>query len=234
MIYYEELPLDPEIIKALSELKINYVFQPIFYPDGKKIYAHEALMRPEGTTVLELIEEYTKKKQLHVLEVATFWGATQAYFERGYEERLSVNSFPNEVFSDEETKTYIDFFGSDKNILMIEVLEYPEYSEEKALKKKAVAAVGDSVLALDDYGAGLNDMSKVELMEPHIIKIDRSLLSGIDSNEEKQKNCKDIIEKMHARGTMVVAEGVETKEEFDYLVELGADLFQGYYLARPA
>lgn len=234
MIYYENLPLDAEILKALGELQINYVFQPIFYPDCKTIYAHEALMRPVGQSVMELIEEFTKKDKLHVLEVASFWGATQAYFARGYKERLSVNSFPCEVFSEEEAKTYIEYFGSDPNILMIEMLEYPVFSLSKSIKKKEVAAIGDSVLALDDYGAGLNDMGKVELLEPHVIKIDRSLLSGIDYDEDKQQNCKDIIDSMHKRGIKVVAEGVETKEEFDYLVGLGADLFQGYYLAKPA
>lgn len=233
LIYYEGLPLSKEILKALSELEINYVFQPIFYPDGKTIFAHEALMRPVGTTVTELIEKFTKEDKLHVLEVATFWGATQAYFERGYKERLSVNSFPCEVFSEEETMTYVDYFGSDKNILIIEVLEYPEFSLSKALKKKEVAAVGDSFLALDDYGSGFNDMGKVKIMDPHIIKIDRSLLSGIDTDAEKQKNCKEIIESMHALGKKVVAEGVETKEEFEYLLGIGADFFQGYYLARP-
>ena len=70
--------------------------------------------------------------------------------------------------------------------------------------------------------------------DPQIIKIDRSLLSGINDDATKQENCKNIIEKMHALGKRVVAEGVETKEEFDYLVSIGADLFQGYYLARPA
>lgn len=234
MIYYEELPLDKDILKALAELEINYVFQPIFYPDKKTIYAHEALMRPVGTTVTDLIDEFTKKDQLHVLEVATFWGATQAYFQRGYKERLSLNSFPCEVFSEEEVRTFRDYFGKDKNILMIEVLEYPKFSMKAALQKKEVAAIGDSVLALDDYGSGFNDMGKVKIMDPHVIKIDRALLFGIDTNPEKQKNCKEIIDTMHSMGKLVVAEGVETKEEFDYLVELGADLFQGYYLARPA
>lgn len=234
MIYFEDLPLDKEILKALSELKINYVFQPIFYPDGKTIYAHEALMRPEGRTVLDLIDEYIKRDELHVLEVATFWGATQAYFLRGYKERLSLNSFPCECFSEEEVKVYRDYFGKDKNILIIESLEYPKFDLEKSLKKRKVADIGDSELALDDYGVGINDLNMVDIMNPHIIKIDRSLLSGINLDPEKQTNCKDIIDKMHAIGKLVVAEGVETKEEFDYLVGLGADLFQGYYLAKPA
>lgn len=234
MIYFEDLPLDKEILKALAELEIEYVFQPIFYADGKTIYAYEALMRPIGTTVTALIEEYTKRKQLHILEVATFWGATQAYFMRGYKEKLSVNSFPCECFSESETQAYVDYFGSDKGILIIENLEYPKFSLDKSIKKKEVAAVGSSLLALDDYGVGFNDMDKVMILEPQIIKIDRSLLSGIETNTDKQANCKKIIDTMHEMGKLAVAEGVETKEEFDYMVSLGADFFQGYYLARPA
>ena len=58
MIYFNDLPLDSEILKALAELSINYVFQPIFKPDGKTIFAREALMRPTEMTVTELIEKY--------------------------------------------------------------------------------------------------------------------------------------------------------------------------------
>lgn len=234
MIYFQDLPLDKEILSALSELRIEYVFQPIFYPDGKTIYAHEALMRPEGKNVLELIEEYTKLDKLHILEVATFWGATQAYFLRGYKEKLSVNSFPCESFTKEETETYRDYFGKDENVLIIENLEYPKMDLEKSLKKRKIADIGQSEFALDDFGVGINDDEMVEALNPQIVKIDRSLLSEIDKIEEKQANCKKIIEKMHKLGKKVVAEGVETKEEFDFLKALGADLFQGYYLARPA
>lgn len=67
MIYFNDLPLDKEIIKALDELTINYVFQPIFRADGKTIYAREALMRPTNMTVTELIEQYTKSDKLHIL-----------------------------------------------------------------------------------------------------------------------------------------------------------------------
>ena len=79
MIYFEDMPLDEDILKALGELSINYVFQSIFYPDGKTIFAREALMRPLNMTVTELIDKYTKEDKLHVLEVATFFGAMQEY-----------------------------------------------------------------------------------------------------------------------------------------------------------
>lgn len=79
MIYFDHLPLDKEILDALGKLSINYVFQPIFYPDGKTIYAREALMRPTQMTITELINLYTKDDNLHVLEVATFFGAMQAW-----------------------------------------------------------------------------------------------------------------------------------------------------------
>lgn len=234
MIYFEHLPLEPEILDALAKLQIDYVFQPIFMPDGKTIYAREALMRPVGKTVIELIEEYTNRNELHILEVATFWGATQAYFLRGYTEKLSVNSFPCECFSTAETKIFIEYFGEDKEVLIIESLEYPAFDMKASLKKKKVAAVGSSQLALDDYGVGINNMEMVKLLEPQIVKIDRSLLSGIDQNDAKKENVKNIIDTMHSMDKKIVAEGVETKEEFEYLRSIGADLFQGYYLARPS
>ena len=80
MIYYDHLPLDKDILEALGNLHVNYVFQPIFEADGETVFAYEALMRPEGKTVMELIDEYTDLDKLHILEVASFFGAMQEYF----------------------------------------------------------------------------------------------------------------------------------------------------------
>lgn len=110
------------ILAALNELKIDYVFQPIFYPDGKTVYAWEALMRPHDMDVTELIAEYEKQDKLHVLEVATLFGATQAYFIRGYKEYLSVNTFPSELFSKEEVDAFISYYGGNKNAMILESL----------------------------------------------------------------------------------------------------------------
>ena len=85
---------------------------------------------------------------------------------RGYKEKLSVNSFPCEIFSIEEAETYREYFGKDRNALIIESLEYPRFDLKKSLKKRDVAALGDNEIALDDYGVGFNDLDMVKIMEP--------------------------------------------------------------------
>ena len=235
MISFDHLPLDPDILKALRELSINYVFQPIYLPDGKTVYAWEALMRPTDMTVTELIEEYSKKDKLHVLEVATFFGAMQAYFTRGYEQRVAINSFPSDCMKQEEADVFLEFFG-DKNRgrMIIENLEYPYFSPEHWKEKRRSVNHMDNLLAADDYGTGITDLELIEQMSPHIVKLDRELISGIDHTTEKQEKVKELVNLFHSKGIMVVAEGIEEKEEFDYLVSLGVDLYQGYYLGRPA
>lgn len=233
MIYFDHLPLDENIIKALSVLKIDYVFQPIFYPDGKTIFSREALMRPEEVTVTELIDQYMKVDQLHVLEVATFFGAMQAYQLRGYTERLSINSFPTELFTPEEAEAFDNYFGDVRGIGIVEILEYPELDPMACKIKKEAARVKDLLVALDDFGVGICNMSAVDLYQPNIVKLDRSMISNIDSDQRKQEDVEACIMQFHTRNMLVVGEGVETRKEFEYLVGLGVDLFQGYYLAKP-
>ena len=234
MVYFDHLPLDEDILKALRELSINYVFQPIFQADGKTVYAWEALMRPTDTTVTELIEEYKKRDKLHVLEVATFFGAMQAYFLRGYDQRVSINSFPSDCMKSEEADAFLEYFGEDiRGRMIIESLEYPYFSLEHWKEKSRSVRFMDNLLSVDDFGSGINDLEKVEIMTPHIVKLDRELISGIDHITEKQENVKELVLYFHSKKILVVAEGIEEKEEFDYLVGLGVDLYQGYYLARP-
>ena len=234
MIFYDHLPLDKEILKALGELSINYVFQPIFQADGKTVFAREALMRPTDMTVTELIEEYTKLGKLHVLEVATFFGAMQEYQLRGYDCKVSLNSFPSEQFSISEQRAFAEYFGNMNGLGIIEILEYP-YIDKDAVEAKRIATDRQDLwIAIDDFGTGINNMDVVNMYDTKIVKLDRHIISGIDHDPEKQENVKNLVLEFHSRGMLVLAEGVEEKAEFDYLVGLGVDLYQGYYLARPA
>lgn len=235
MISFDHLPLDKDILKALRELSINYVFQPIFLPDGKTVFAWEALMRPTDMTVTDLIADYMKKDKLHVLEVATFFGAMQAFFLRGYEQKVAINSFPSDCMKQEEADVFLDLFGERiRNRMIIENLEYPYFSAEHWKEKSRSVRYMDNLLAADDFGTGITNLELIELMSPHIVKLDRELISGIDHINEKQERAKELVSIFHSKGIQVVAEGIEEKEEFEYLLGLGIDLYQGYYLARPA
>ena len=233
MIYYDDLPLDKEILEALGELKIDYVFQPIFKADGKTVFAREALMRPVDMNVMELIEKYTKLGKLHVLEVATFFGAMQAYQLRGYECKICMNSFPSEHFTIPEQYAFAEYFGDMEGKGIIEILEYPYISEEAVEAKRVATSRQDLWIAIDDFGTGINNMDVVKMYDTKIVKLDRQLISGIDHVPEKQEKVRELVEEFHSRGLLVLAEGVEEKEEFEYLVKARFDLFQGYYLGRP-
>jgi EAL domain-containing protein (putative c-di-GMP-specific phosphodiesterase class I) len=69
--------------------------------------------------------------------------------------------------------------------------------------------------------------------DPEYIKIDMFFIQGIDKNLKKQIFLKKIVEISHLLGYLVIAEGVETKEEFLYCKDLGIDMLQGYFLEKP-
>ncbi len=233
MITYENIPLDSKELSELRKYEIDYVFQPIFFPDCKTVYAYEALMRPKRVTVTDLISDYTKMGKLHELEVLTMFGAAEAYGARRYKEPMTVNSFPTETLSRSEDAEFMRLYKNMLGYIIIEVLEYPKADEFIWRLKREIIRTNNIPLTLDDFGAGYNGMDAVELFEPQIVKIDRALISDIDTNEGKQKKVLGYIRKLKEKGILVLAEGIETKEESDFLIANGIDLLQGFYLGMP-
>ena len=88
-------------------------------------------------------------------------------------------------------------------------------------------------LALDDFGTGYSSLSYLEKLPFDKIKIDRSFVSGIETDANKRSLLKGIISLAHTLGRIIVAEGAETPGEVGLLRELGADIVQGYALSRP-
>ena len=234
MLSFDNLNVNDEIKNVLKQFRIDFVFQPIFNRSGD-VMAVEALMRPEGSNILAFIDEMTAAGKLHELELVSFFGATMAYRQRGYDVALGVNSFPSECFTVEEAKAYSDCFKPIKDKLVIEILEYTEGEGWIWKSKHRHTKVYDGIrVALDDFGTGNNDVEAVKYYNPHTVKLDRSLISDINLHKDKQQNVADYVSWLHDMQVRVLAEGVETKEEYDYLYNLGVDLFQGYYLVRPA
>lgn len=89
------------------------------------------------------------------------------------------------------------------------------------------------LVGLDDLGAGHSNLERVALIQPDVLKIDRSLISGLDRHYHKQEVTRSLLNLAGKIGALVVAEGVEHEEEALLALELGVDILQGFYLAYP-
>ncbi len=88
-------------------------------------------------------------------------------------------------------------------------------------------------IAVDDLGAGYAGLTSFAHLEPEVVKVDMSLIRGLDRSPMKQKLLASIVTLCRDLGIEMIAEGIETEEERDALVRLGGDLCQGYLFARP-
>jgi len=88
-------------------------------------------------------------------------------------------------------------------------------------------------IAVDDLGAGYAGLASFVQLEPDLVKLDMCLIRDVHKNATKQRLVRSMTQVCADMGLLVVAEGVETREERDALVELGCDLLQGYLFGKP-
>ncbi len=89
-------------------------------------------------------------------------------------------------------------------------------------------------LSIDDFGTGYSSLSYLSQLPFRQLKIDRAFISGVESDATRAAVCDGIIRLGKALGMEVVAEGVETREQLDWLSQEGCDTAQGYFLNHPA
>ena len=112
-----------------------------------------------------------------------------------------------------------------EGMMMHEVDEIVERLEE--LRRRGLS------LAIDDFGTGYSSMSYLKRFPVDILKIDQSFMSGIPQHREDVSITMAIIRMAHSLGLRVVAEGVETEEQLDFLRRRNCDEAQGYLFSRP-
>jgi EAL domain-containing protein (putative c-di-GMP-specific phosphodiesterase class I) len=119
--------------------------------------------------------------------------------------------------------------------VVLEVTERSSLDEVKDVRAR-VAQLREMGfrIAVDDLGAGYAGLTSFTLLEPEIVKLDMSLVRDVHKNSTKQKVIRSMTALSQDMGMTVVAEGVETLEERDTLIELDCDLLQGFLFARPS
>lgn len=110
-----------------------------------------------------------------------------------------------------------------------QVLDYPNLTRAITTLRNTGAR-----LAIDDTGAGFASFSHILKLAPDLIKLDRVLTTGIDTDPARQALACALVNFADATGAQVIAEGIETPAELDTIVQLGIGYGQGYHLGRPA
>jgi EAL domain-containing protein (putative c-di-GMP-specific phosphodiesterase class I) len=109
------------------------------------------------------------------------------------------------------------------------VMEHAEYAL-RALSEMSDAGIP---LYVDDFGTGYSSLSYLQKLPVDYIKIDQSFVSAMHRDRDSATIVRSTIDLVHDLGRKTVAEGVETKEHWDLLKDLGCDIAQGYYIAKP-
>jgi EAL domain-containing protein (putative c-di-GMP-specific phosphodiesterase class I) len=213
---------------------LSVVFQPIVDMTNGKLFAHEALVRcsvPRFASPPVLFERAvttgcTGRLGRMIREIAMPLSAGRPLF---------VNVHPQELHEGWLVRPDDPIFEHDHDVF-IEVTEsVPLTHFELCLNVlRELRARGGVHLVVDDLGAGYSNLKRICDLEPKVVKLDRGLIEGIDSNPRQRVLINGVVALCRDLGALVVAEGIETLGEFSALADTGVHYGQGYLFARPA
>ena len=226
--------------QILDENLLTYYFQPIVRTTDGSIYSYEALMRTTTNnriSPLAIIKYAGMQGRLSDVERATFLNVLKIVNEKRevfWNKKVFINSIPGVKLYETDFKKVEEYLERNADVAVVELTEEAELSDEDLEKTKEFYQRIHVETAVDDYGTGYSNISNLLRYMPNYVKIDRSLLSEIQNKPQKQHFVREIIEYCHDNHIMALAEGVETTEELQMVIHLGADLIQGYYTAKPS
>ena len=231
-----------EFHQLISEERMYYYFQPIFSAQTGRVHAYEALMRSDlptlrsPATIMKLARE---QGALYEIERLTFRKALEGFDNlrsKNLVDRqalIFINSIASVCLRREDSEYMDQRWHELRRQMVIEITEEEEMNRE-ALEIKRHAPGFSGMFALDDYGSGYSNEGSLLELAPRFIKVDISIIRGIDSDPDKQQILRNVVRYAQPRSMQIIAEGVETAAEMRTVIDLGADLLQGYFLARPA
>lgn len=228
------------VAQILDKNLFTYHFQPIVSALDGSIYAFEALMRSrteKKISPLDIIKYADLLQRLPDVERATFMNVLERLSkeESSFEGRhIFINSLPGTRMPEEDEQRVEELLRQRGRQAVVELTEQAELDDEDLEEMKQRYARLGIGTAIDDYGTGYSNIANLLRYMPNYVKVDRSLLSGIQDSPQKQHFVREIVSFSHDNDILVLAEGVETSEELRTVVYLGCDLIQGYYTGRPS
>jgi diguanylate cyclase (GGDEF)-like protein/PAS domain S-box-containing protein len=229
---------------ALQQEELKLYFQVQLDRAGKVIGA-EALLRwsRQGQLIppsefLPIAEQTGFIADLDLWVIKALCHQGRAWLEAGLPvPLLAANLSPKELSRrrlDREIAQILETTGFPAQLLALELTETAlmEQGQEATAILTNLRALGIS-LALDDFGTGYSSLAQLKRLPLDLIKIDKCFVDDLPKLKEDCEIASAIIAMSHALGLKVLAEGVETQEQFQFLARLGCDFYQGYLYSRP-
>jgi EAL domain-containing protein (putative c-di-GMP-specific phosphodiesterase class I) len=209
---------------------------PIVNSRTQTVFGYEALLRslepslPHPGAVIDAAE---RLGQLDVLGRIVRERAAAPFVEAAKPEHLFVNLHVTDLL-DPQLLSPAAPLAAIANQVVLEITERSSLDRVPDVRSRiaSLRAIGYRI-AVDDLGAGYAGLTSFALLEPDFVKLDMSLIRGVDSNSTKQKVVRSMTTLCREMGMLVVAEGVETPSECSTLVALDCDLLQGFLFAKP-
>ena len=235
------------LVEALANKYIQIYYQPIVRSLTGEVCGWEALVRwidPNKGTVypnefISVLEEYhlIHKLDCYVMEevISTFAKMEQAGMKEAVPVSINLSRIDFEII---DIASYmnelLDKYQVKKELFHLEITESaltknPEFIREQISR---IRNCGIKVW-MDDFGSGYSSLNVLKNYEFDLVKIDMEFLRGFDVNDNGKIILKHAISMLKNLGFHTLAEGVETKEQYDFLRSLGCELIQGYYIGRP-
>lgn len=232
-----------EMNRIIDNGDIKYAFQPIIDAHTGRVYGYEALMRPQSkiiTSIVEFIRIAKSSAKLYEIERLTWFLGLESFKQLlvqgkiSKDSKLFINSISNCILSDVSIEALEKKFSDIIGNIVLEILESEQTNTEYAEKKKSIIAKWNALVALDDFGTGYNSEYALITMNPDIIKIDRSIISGCNNDISKLTIITNLVKIAKSKNVKILAEGIESYDEMKTVMECGVDFMQGYYFAKPS
>lgn len=239
------ISIQRDLESALAEDRLVLMYQPVVDLVSGRVEGAEALVRlrrPDGAVVPpgDFIP-YAEANGLVIpmgawvirqaLDDARRWQA------EGAQRVVAVNVSPSQLRQPGFADSFLEqagHLGIDVRYLGVEVTEHALIRDPRGSAKELQLLHDAGVtVALDDFGTGYSSLAWLTEYPVDVLKIDRSFTDEITSNVRKASIVRAVIDVAHDIGISVIAEGVETAEQREMLIELGCERAQGYLFSRP-
>lgn len=241
----ERLSLLGSMKEAIDNNELFFYLQPKVSLSAGRVVGAEALVRWQHPYLGLLspdmfVPEAEKTWLIHPLSMfAIHAGLDQIrrWENDGYDLKLSINLTAQNIQDRTLVAELINLvkdYGIEPSHLEIEITERLLLTDmDTALEVLNSLRNLGADIAIDDFGSGYSSMNYISKLPITAVKLDQSLTEGIYSSRFSQAVIRNLINVTKELGLSTVAEGVETRDHFDMLAELGADIAQGYYISKP-